>query len=91
MSPKAIPYTFTKYLNEKLNIPNIPAHRAIMWWNHTVETESPTLVNLDNVFKVNDIPFGILLNPDEPRKLILLTPRSYLPESRTHTRSTGYM
>jgi len=62
-----------------------------MWWNHTVETESPTLVNLDNVFKVNDIPFGILLNPDEPRKLILLTPRSYLPESRTHTRSTGYM
>jgi len=91
MSPETVPETYINYLNEKLNIPNVPAQRAIMWWNHTVETNSPTTFSLDHVFKIKNHPYGILINPDEPRKLILLTPRAYLPESRTHVRNTGYL
>jgi|SaaInlStandDraft_4_1057021.scaffolds.fasta_scaffold37798_2 hypothetical protein len=91
MSPDTVPDTYTNYLKEKLNIQYVPAQRAIMWWNHTVKTNSPTTLNLAHVFKVKNLPFGLLKNPDEPRKIILLTPRSYIPESRTHVRNTGYM
>ena len=89
MTPEWIPDTYTKYLKEKLNIDQIPAERAIVWWNHTVKTQTPTTLSLVHVFHVKEIPYGILADPDKPRMVMILSPQAYLPANRIHVRNTG--
>ena len=90
MIPEEIPDTYTSYLKEKLNIDKVPAIRAIMWWNLTVNSEA-TEVTLDHIFHINEIPFGIMFNPYCPRKMIIMTSFGFLPENRTIVYSGGDM
>ena len=92
MDPETIPDTFSDYFLEKLNIPQPLATAAVMRWNHMVENDLPTEVRIAHVFHINGSPLGILLDPEDPRRIILMTPNPYLHKNRVHIKSgRGYM
>ena len=90
MIPEIIPNTYVSYLKEKLNIDKVPAERAIMRWNQTVKTY-PDEATLEHTFRINKIPFGIMINPLEPKEMIIMASRGYLPKNRTIVYSGGDM